>query len=152
MTKWSFNRGEVVTRAGFTVLCIAADVLEVDGGREEGERREGGREGGGGRGREGGREGGRGEGGRERGREGGGREEGRKGGGGEGGGGGGVRERLMDGYLYNHAHYPDINECETTNPCDSNAACTDTDGSFTCACNNGFMGDGLSCQSKHNNS
>ena len=43
----------------------------------------------------------------------------------------------------------DINECETANPCDSNAACTDTVGSFTCACNTGFMGDGLSCQSKH---
>ena len=42
----------------------------------------------------------------------------------------------------------DINECETANPCDSNAACTDTVGSFTCACNTGFIGDGLSCQSK----
>ena len=43
----------------------------------------------------------------------------------------------------------DINECETANPCDSNAVCTDSVGSFTCACNTGFMGDGFSCESKH---
>ena len=32
-----------------------------------------------------------------------------------------------------------------THNCDTNAACTDTDGAFTCACNTGFSGDGISC-------
>ena len=42
----------------------------------------------------------------------------------------------------------DINECDGgTNPCGENSTCTNTDGSFTCACNNGFSGtdDGTSC-------
>jgi hypothetical protein len=29
--------------------------------------------------------------------------------------------------------------------CDTNAACSDTDGSFTCACNSGYSGNGVSC-------
>jgi hypothetical protein len=37
-----------------------------------------------------------------------------------------------------------VNECDS-NPCDSNAQCTDTDGSYTCACNPGYSGDGHSC-------
>ena len=40
----------------------------------------------------------------------------------------------------------DINECELrTHTCDSNANCTDTDGSFNCTCREGFEGDGLVC-------
>ena len=42
----------------------------------------------------------------------------------------------------------DVDECDS-NPCDNNAACTDTEGSFTCTCNVGFSGDGLSCSSKY---
>ncbi len=38
----------------------------------------------------------------------------------------------------------DINEC-ATNPCDVNAQCEDTDGSFVCSCNVGFSGDGFDC-------
>ena len=38
----------------------------------------------------------------------------------------------------------DVNECLTT-PCDANAVCTNTPGSFTCACNPGYSGDGLTC-------
>lgn len=35
-------------------------------------------------------------------------------------------------------------ECTAgTHNCDANAACTDTGGSFTCACNNGYTGDGV---------
>ena len=44
-------------------------------------------------------------------------------------------------------NYIDINECNS-NPCDTNATCTDVPGSFICACNSGFSGDGSACQSK----
>ena len=40
-----------------------------------------------------------------------------------------------------------VDECATDgDDCDDNAACTDTDISFTCACNAGFAGDGTSFQ------
>ena len=41
----------------------------------------------------------------------------------------------------------EINECEDEllNTCHSDATCTNTDGSFECACNAGFDGDGLEC-------
>ena len=40
--------------------------------------------------------------------------------------------------------FSDINEC-LLNPCDANADCTNTIGSFTCKCNAGFNGDGITC-------
>ena len=43
--------------------------------------------------------------------------------------------------------HADINECYSMDPCNDNATCTDTLGSFICTCNNGFTGDGLTCQS-----
>lgn len=45
----------------------------------------------------------------------------------------------------------DINECDK-DPCDNNAKCTNTDGSFYCTCNNGFTGNGLNCTGIHANS
>ena len=40
----------------------------------------------------------------------------------------------------------DIDECEdSTDNCDSNATCTNTPGNFTCACNEGYSGDGVTC-------
>ena len=40
----------------------------------------------------------------------------------------------------------DINECTTgTDNCSADASCTNTVGSFTCACNAGFEGDGIAC-------
>jgi len=45
----------------------------------------------------------------------------------------------------------DVNECTNTNParavhnCDANAACANTPGSFTCTCNPGYAGDGVTC-------
>ena len=41
---------------------------------------------------------------------------------------------------------PDVNECEDISPCDPNATCTDTFGSYGCLCNAGFMGDGSTCE------
>ena len=44
-----------------------------------------------------------------------------------------------------HCRFPiDDNECES-GKCDINATCTDSIGSFTCECNGGYTGDGLSC-------
>ena len=45
---------------------------------------------------------------------------------------------------------PSIAEASPNNSCDDNAACTDTDGSFTCECKTGYDGDnpaydGTSC-------
>ena len=42
----------------------------------------------------------------------------------------------------------DDNECLTGTPCDGSATCADTLGSYTCTCNVGFTGDGVTCQSK----
>ena len=40
----------------------------------------------------------------------------------------------------------DIDECiEGTDNCDDNAACTNTDGSFTCLCALGYSGTGTTC-------
>ena len=41
----------------------------------------------------------------------------------------------------------DVDECAdpTLNNCDADAACTNTVGSFICACNSGFSGDGTTC-------
>ena len=38
----------------------------------------------------------------------------------------------------------DVDECES-NPCHPNAICQNTEGSFTCTCNNNFDGDGFEC-------
>ena len=43
----------------------------------------------------------------------------------------------------------DINECsEGTDDCDINSDCADTDGSFTCTCREGYLGNGTFCSSK----
>ena len=38
----------------------------------------------------------------------------------------------------------DRNECEES-PCGNNATCNNTEGSYTCLCNNGYVGNGLQC-------
>ena len=40
----------------------------------------------------------------------------------------------------------DIDECAAaTPPCDANADCMNTPGSFTCTCQSGYEGDGMTC-------
>ena len=43
----------------------------------------------------------------------------------------------------------DINECTLNiDNCNANAVCADTEGSFTCTCNPGYQGDGVTCTSE----
>ena len=43
----------------------------------------------------------------------------------------------------------DIDECGAgVSNCDTNAACANIDGTFTCTCNSGFEGDGTVCAGK----
>ena len=40
-----------------------------------------------------------------------------------------------------------MNECASNpDPCDANADCVDTDGSYNCTCRTGFTGNGLFCE------
>ena len=44
----------------------------------------------------------------------------------------------------------DIDECANdADDCDTNAACTNTPGDFTCTCNQGYTGDGVTCMGKY---
>ena len=45
--------------------------------------------------------------------------------------------------------YVDLDECLEFQPCDSNATCLNTIGSFICTCNEGFTGNGSQCDGKN---
>ena len=48
--------------------------------------------------------------------------------------------------------HPDVDECEEgTHECHGNATCTNTIGSYTCMCVDGFTGDGRQCQGQFAN-
>jgi hypothetical protein len=47
--------------------------------------------------------------------------------------------------FYTFYFIPDINECLTISPCNGNATCNNTEGSYTCTCNTGYSGDGVTC-------
>ncbi|XP_061422203.1 mucin-4-like [Lethenteron reissneri] len=40
----------------------------------------------------------------------------------------------------------DIDECSQANACSADATCANTDGSYTCSCNEGFTGNGIVCE------
>ena len=43
--------------------------------------------------------------------------------------------------------YTDTDECaEDSHICDENATCMNTIGTFKCECNNGYIGDGKTCE------
>ena len=55
-------------------------------------------------------------------------------------------------HVFCHIMYiSDIDECEGPSPCDENAQCTNTIGSFTCDCNEGYSGDGMTCTGQNFN-
>lgn len=39
----------------------------------------------------------------------------------------------------------DVDECSEGTPCDQNALCTNSDGSFDCSCMTGYSGNGTHC-------
>ena len=41
--------------------------------------------------------------------------------------------------------FPDIDECSISAPCDTNAQCLNTPGSYNCSCNSGYTGNGTHC-------
>ena len=43
----------------------------------------------------------------------------------------------------------DIDECKQKNNCHANATCFDTEGSYYCTCNSGYVGTGDSCRGKY---
>ena len=43
----------------------------------------------------------------------------------------------------------DIDECSAeSSPCDENADCVNSNGSYSCTCKQGFTGDGITCGGK----
>ena len=52
-----------------------------------------------------------------------------------------------DGYELVGSSCVDVNEClRDTDNCSANAFCTNTEGSFTCTCRDGYEGDGVTCE------
>ena len=43
-------------------------------------------------------------------------------------------------------YFPDINECQGSNECSTNAECINTIGDYECKCNKGYVGNGLTCE------
>ena len=54
----------------------------------------------------------------------------------------------MDYTCIHFLWYLDINECadDSLNDCHVNATCTETEGSYTCMCKDGYTGNGTFCK------
>ncbi|XP_028408891.1 uncharacterized protein LOC114531487 [Dendronephthya gigantea] len=60
--------------------------------------------------------------------------------------GGGFSCKCNQGYTGTGFSCNDINECLSTNICNSNAFCINTPGSYQCTCKSGFIGNGTVCE------
>ena len=62
-------------------------------------------------------------------------------------------KQQLDNTIIKHSQcflVTDIDECaEKTDTCDKHSACTNTIGSFTCTCQDGYSGDGHVCKGKN---
>ena len=56
---------------------------------------------------------------------------------------------LRSSVFYYILSFADIVECVVMSPCDPNANCANTPGSFTCTCNEGYRGDGFTCAGQY---
>ncbi len=58
--------------------------------------------------------------------------------------------KYPDRYLAHFNNFViDIDECsEAVHSCDSNANCSNTEGTYTCMCTEGYHGDGFTCNSE----
>ena len=56
----------------------------------------------------------------------------------------------MDAFLIVVLFNTDVDECGN-DVCDSNALCSNTEGSYGCACNVGYTGDGKTCTGMNKN-
>ena len=59
-----------------------------------------------------------------------------------------VRVAFLNSLQNKYYRILDIDECDSS-PCHPNASCSNTEGSFICTCNSGYMGDGMFCASKY---
>ena len=51
--------------------------------------------------------------------------------------------------IFQYLFHPDIDECSTEiHNCAARAICTNTNGSYTCTCIEGYEGDGVNCHGK----
>ena len=62
-----------------------------------------------------------------------------------------LRCSAFDTCMYTAPPCSDIVECASSelNQCHPQATCANTDGSFTCTCNEGYAGDGRICEGKN---
>ena len=61
-----------------------------------------------------------------------------------------VKWVVLNNYLNSLVlHLTDVDECLSgTHGCATTAKCSNSDGSFSCACNTGYSGDGVTCTGK----